>query len=347
MYALNMRNVNHALVHGLNLLKRVGVKEQTRAGECLVSPWPVTTHYQRPLERVLYDPQREANPFFHFFESLWMLAGRNDVQFLAYFNKRMAEYSDDGDTLAGAYGYRWRNHFGWDQLKGAIEELKANPGSRRVYLAHWDATRLQDPVEDFLPVVDDFTDSSRKDLPCNLGVMFMVRDGKLTMTVPNRSNDAIWGAYGANAVHFSYLQEYVAGMIGLPVGSYWQVSNNFHAYTANEQFQKMELRAVVDFYETGEVRPYGPLVKEPSTWDKELEMFLETASAEGGGDWNNNPFFVDVAEPLMRAWDSYDEYRSFKKPEALEQALTYASQCKAEDWALGAKHWLRRRRKTP
>jgi hypothetical protein len=50
------------------------------------------------------------------------------------------------------------------------------------------------------------------------------------MTVFCRSNDLIWGAYGANAVHMSILQEYVACGLARPVGHYWQVSNNYHVY---------------------------------------------------------------------------------------------------------------------
>src|SRR5258708_2083148 len=82
---------------------------------------------------------RDANPFFHVMETLWMLAGRNDLPWLVRFNKRFASYSDDGGaTQPGAYGYRWRNYFGHDQLMDIILELKQNPDSRRVVLAMWD-----------------------------------------------------------------------------------------------------------------------------------------------------------------------------------------------------------------
>ena len=53
-----------------------------------------------------------------------------------------------------------------------------------------------------------------KDLPCNTHVYFSIREGFLDMTVCNRSNDLIWGCCGANAVHMSFLQEYVATMWG-------------------------------------------------------------------------------------------------------------------------------------
>jgi thymidylate synthase len=69
-----------------------------------------------------------------------------------------------------------------------------------------------------------------KDVPCNTNAFFRVTNGKLDMMVNCRSNDIFWGAYGANAVHFSFLQEYVASSIGVEVGRYWQNSFNFHAY---------------------------------------------------------------------------------------------------------------------
>ena len=50
----------------------------------------------------------------------------------------------------------------------------------------------------------------REEIPCNTAIYFKVREGKLNMTVSNRSNDVIWGTFGANVVHMSILQEYVA-----------------------------------------------------------------------------------------------------------------------------------------
>ena len=33
-----------------------------------------------PTKELLFDPDRDANPFFHFMEGLWMLAGFNDLK---------------------------------------------------------------------------------------------------------------------------------------------------------------------------------------------------------------------------------------------------------------------------
>lgn len=231
---LRVRNVQEAYVRGLALLREHGVWEDTRNGRALVLPEPMITIYERPIERVLLDPSRDANPFFHLMEAIWMLAGRADVASLLPFNKALAQYSDDGLVYHGAYGHRWRQHFTiWanmdpehmrplDQVRRVIELLRVNPADRRCVIQMWDAE----------------TDLGRdgKDFPCNTQLFFRARGQDdcpvLDMTILNRSNDAVWGAYGANAVHFSVLQEFIAAACGMQTGRMIQFSNNFHAYEA-------------------------------------------------------------------------------------------------------------------
>src|SRR5215510_3212831 len=145
MKVIHARNVNDAIVRGAQLLKEGGRPQPSRAGGTIEYPEPVCTVYERPLERVLFDAVRDANPFFHLMEALWMLAGRRDVGWLARFNQRMATYSDDGVVFNAAYGYRWRNQFqlktgdGGDQLSAIVKLLRADPDSRRAVLQIWDA----------------------------------------------------------------------------------------------------------------------------------------------------------------------------------------------------------------
>lgn len=159
MKVINVRNVHHALPLALHELKQEGIDRESRNGPVRVFKTPVTTVYQNPTERVLFWAERDANPFFHFFESLWMLAGQNDVPFLAYFVKRMVTYSDYGKTFHGAYGHRWRQHFKdkdgnkIDQLAIVIKALKENPDDRRCVVQMWDSS------------VD--LGKQGKDFPCN------------------------------------------------------------------------------------------------------------------------------------------------------------------------------------
>ena len=106
MNTLKCRNVNDAFLRGMDLLDSSGHIEETRNGKVITVEDPVTTVYANPNERVLFDPDRDANPFFHFMEGLWMLAGFNDLATMEYYNKGMSRYSDDGETLWGAYGCR-------------------------------------------------------------------------------------------------------------------------------------------------------------------------------------------------------------------------------------------------
>lgn len=349
MYTLDVRNVNDALPMALHILEKVGVERDSRNGPVVKFPEPVTTKYRSPCERVLFYKERDANPFFHLFESLWMLAGRNDVAWLKQFNSNIAQYSDDNETYHGAYGYRWQKHFTgeanlvegneengvWEclpinQLDAIIDILKHNKDDRRCVLQMWDAR----------------VDLNRigKDFPCNLMCVFSVNDnGALDMMVYNRSNDIVWGAYGANAVHFSILQEYMAAAVGVPVGIYWQVSNNLHAY-------KDTLEKVKDLAALGEeilnmptvtnpydlVKPYPLVSTDIKQWDFDLQVFMEKGIVQNF----NDPFFKQVVTPLWWAWKAFKQKED---PRRFQNALNNVTQCKAEDWKIACREWLERR----
>jgi hypothetical protein len=214
---IKVRNVEEALHEGFWWLKTAGYEAPSRNGPVVVAPGPVMTEYARPYERVLFNHDRDANGVFHLLESIWMLAGQSNVEWLLPYNARMKEYAEVDGVIHGAYGHRWRNFFGIDQIPEIIWELRKNPTSRQCVMQMWSA-------KDDLAV-------TKRDRPCNTHIYFSIENGSLAMTVCCRSNDALWGAYGANAVHFSILQELMASGVGVPVGVYRQFSNNFHAYT--------------------------------------------------------------------------------------------------------------------
>lgn len=333
MNFVKVRNVQRALPEGSRMLLEGGVERGSRNGKVLVMPGPVVTTYELPQERVMLWPQRDANPFFHLMESLWMLAGRNDVAWLAPFAKQIAEYSDDGKTFNGAYGYRWRTHFGKDQLTSIAGALQANKECRRQVLAMWDGRQ-------------DLNGKKTKDVPCNTQAYFAVTpDGALDLTVCNRSNDMVWGAYGANAVHFSFLLEWMAARVGVPVGRYHQFSNNFHAYEHHWDLMRgMEALAGDPFdlppeccYSLGEVLVL-PLVANPVTWDLDLDTFFRR-----GQDWDySEPFFELVAKPVLRA---HVAFRNKDNRDRIDTALRCLEPIPDKcDWKVACQQWLERRR---
>lgn len=187
---------------------------ETRVANAKTFLSPLTICNTNPMDRVLYHRKRNANPFFHLMECIWMFAGSNE-RWITQFNKQMEQYMDYG-VFHGAYGHRWRNHFGFDQINLVLRMLRADRGTRRAHVSLWN------------PTCD--LDQGYKDIPCNLGITFQVRSNKLNGYVFNRSNDLIWGMLGTNCVHFSALLEVVANCAGLPMGSLYQITINPHIY---------------------------------------------------------------------------------------------------------------------
>jgi hypothetical protein len=319
-HTISRRNVNKIYEDGLWWLKVSGVVEDSRNGQVIVAPGPVLFTYHRPRERVLFSDRRDANPYFHFFEALWMLDGRQDLKFVADILPRMKEFSDDGVVLQGAYGHRWKKFWGFDQTRTAIRMLERDPDSRRVVISMWDA-----PTD---------LELDSRDLPCNTHLYVTIRQDQLDLTVCCRSNDAIWGAHGANAVHFSFLQEYLACALGKMVGKLHQFSNNYHVYPGMPRFETIWANPdSPDLYEYGADMGSGPLLFQGDVdmFDEELSMFLDEPYEDTGSG-----LLSGVAYPM---WQSL----KYHQRKVQDVALDWADKIDAPDWRAACVAWLTRR----
>lgn len=343
---------DQALYYGLTEVVHSGLVQTSRNGPVLRTPMPLASVYADPRNRVLFNPVRDCNPFLHVFESMWMLKGRRDLAFVQHFTPQMKAYSDDGVTLNGAYGYRWRRQFGVDQINFIIQELLENPDSRRAHLQMWDAhhdTKL-------------LMTNGSKDVPCNLSAEFEVSArGKVDMVVYNRSNDLIWGAYGANLVHFSFLQEYIACALGRPVGTYTQVSRNAHIYTENPVTHRLITKVSDTEYRLSDeyVAAHQPgdngesgIVPEAMAetpllfnygavpeFEHDLTSLFHRFDGTGtlSGVVYETKFGRDILDPLGRAHDLY-------KQNKLEAAADLLGNLDSDyDWILNAQQWIDRR----
>jgi thymidylate synthase len=326
MYVIRGRNVNDIYLDALWYMKVAGEIEQSRNGKVRVAPTPVATVYERPTERMLFDSKRDANPFFHVIESLWMLAGRKDVKSVQRYASNMGDFSDDGVTLNGAYGFRWRNQFDFDQIAEVVEQLKNDPTTRRAVVSMWD------------PMFDMENASKSKDVPCNTHIYFRVKHGAVHMTVLNRSNDIIWGCYGANAVHMSYLLEYVALAAGYRVGTYTQVSNNWHVY--ERHFDLVDNAATELEYDAYHLYADKtvPLLKS-ANWAEAFTVECNEFMGDLGKDSFEGytcGYFNHVAIPLDKAWTNH------KAGDTL-RAIQYAQTIADRPIGIACEQWLRRR----
>ena len=89
MYTFTARGPSEGLFLAKQALEKEGKPIDTRNGTALEFDSPVLIHYTHPKERVIFYQERDANPFFHLMEALWMLAGRRDVKFVDKFNGRI------------------------------------------------------------------------------------------------------------------------------------------------------------------------------------------------------------------------------------------------------------------
>lgn len=201
----------------------------------------VKTHITNPYRRCVGGYHRNANIFFLLAEAMWIACGKKDVKFLTIWNKRMAEFSDDGEVFHAPYGYRLRhwgmpseNRFiegireitrGYDQVVDAIRILSENPNSRQVVMNIWN------------PSLD--LGFKTKDIPCNDIIMFKIREGKLITTIGNRSNDLHLGL-PTNLFQFSFLTELIAGCLGIELGTQTHNSQSLHVYSWNKSAEDME-----------------------------------------------------------------------------------------------------------
>jgi thymidylate synthase len=144
MRSIAATNVNDAYQLGMQLMLEHGRMQPSQHGNTLEVPGPVSVSYALPQERVLFDAKRDSNPFLNFFEPLWILAGRDDVEFLEFLVPNMAKYSDNGTTYHGAYGMRIRGQdmFHDDQIVEAITRLQQNHDDRQIVVTIRDRNDL-------------------------------------------------------------------------------------------------------------------------------------------------------------------------------------------------------------
>ena len=165
-------------------------------------------------DRFVFLRGRCLNPFFAMVEACWVLAGENSLTPLEFVLPDYGRFSDDGSTLCGAYGYRFRVEFGIDQFEAAIRHLSAYPKSRRVVLTIYSPR-------------DILADS--QDIPCNTQVLLKRRSDSLDVTVISRSNDLFLGVPYDWFV-FHAIQSYLAAKLRCRVGIQRHFSDCLHLY---------------------------------------------------------------------------------------------------------------------
>lgn len=209
------------LNEALAALPRSSVRDATSIG----SGWGETPRSFREIvgltfavdtdEVLLESRTRPLNREYALRSSEWILSGRNDLAAMDALNPRASQFSLDGYTLSGAFGYRLRVRHG-DQLERVVNMLGSDPTSRRAIAMIGDANDLAELSPDF---------------PCATSMQFFVRENRLVAILQMRSQ-SLFGVMPYDLVNFRYIQRFVAFRLGLESGQLIIVCNSAHVYDA-------------------------------------------------------------------------------------------------------------------
>ncbi|MCP2258153.1 thymidylate synthase [Streptoalloteichus tenebrarius] len=183
-----------------------------------------------PRRRLVTHPARRTNIVFNFAEALWYLAGRDDVEYLAYYAPMVRRFSQDGVRLTGtAYGPRIFRHgpTRLDQWAAVRELLRADPDTKRAVI------QIFEPEELGVP--------GNPDVACTLALQFLLRENALHLVGYMRANDVYRGMV-SDVFSFTFLQEVMAGQLGVELGSYTHMVGSLHLYESDIPAARRVLR---------------------------------------------------------------------------------------------------------
>lgn len=160
------------------------------------------------------------SPAYSFAELICLMNGSDDADLINSWNPALSKFQGSYSNYPGAYGYRLRNAFGFDQLNYTYDALLNNPNSRQVLLDIWKPD-IDFPIHQGKPNNDD--------IPCNIVSLLKIRKGKLYWTQIMRSNDVYLGL-PYDVLLFTSLQEVVAGWLQLELGEYTHFCDSLHYY---------------------------------------------------------------------------------------------------------------------
>jgi len=157
-------------------------------------------------------------------EQIWFISGsRRPDDFLTKYTKIWSEFTNVDGVISTAYGYRWRQHFGRDQIAALLNLLKKEPSSRQGVVITWD------PADDGLN-----PDVKKANVPCPFCFTVNIIGGKLCLHNIVRSNDMVLGC-PADVAGFALLQRILAAKLGVETGKFTHTISNAHIYDVHYQ----------------------------------------------------------------------------------------------------------------
>ncbi|MBC7586890.1 MAG: thymidylate synthase [Chitinophagaceae bacterium] len=166
-------------------------------------------------------------------ELLWFLNGDTNIKYLNENGVRIwNEWADEHGELGPVYGKQWRS---WqaadggmvDQIFDVINQIKTNPGSRRLIVSAWNVGELPKMAL----------------MPCHSLFQFYVADGKLSCQLYQRSADVFLGV-PFNIASYALLTMMVAQVCNLQLGHFVHSFGDVHLYNNHIEQAQLQLTRI-------------------------------------------------------------------------------------------------------
>src|SRR5688572_15938503 len=108
MHFREFNGINSFLIGMSQVLLQNSVKRNVRGIGAYELPNPIIIKITNPRSRIITIPERQWNYVLPYVESLWLASGRNDMEMIGFYLKKMYEFSDDAETMRAGYGPRLR-----------------------------------------------------------------------------------------------------------------------------------------------------------------------------------------------------------------------------------------------
>ncbi len=201
-------------------------------------------------------------------EAAWILDGDNRLATIMPYAQKMGMFSDDGLTLAGAYGPPLKDQLGW-----AVQALAADDQTRQAVITLWRPRP-----------------GPSKDIPCTVSLQWMIRDRKLHCVATMRSSDA-WLGLPYDIFTFSCISAYMLTWMLDPVEECNKVSSLGHLYlnlASSHIYEKQwEQAAAAGADPTQAFRPRR--IYNAAPWVSEPEKFREHLNLLAQEKWSSLP----------------------------------------------------------
>jgi len=216
----------------LNLLQHIlqnGVQKSDRTGTGTVSTFgyqmrfnlqegfPMVTTKKLHLRSIIH-------------ELLWFLKGETNIAYLKENGVSIwDEWANEEGELGPVYGKQWRSWTGADgktidQITDVINQIKANPDSRRLMVSAWNVAELPQMAL----------------MPCHALFQFYVADGKLSCQLYQRSADVFLGV-PFNIASYALLTLMMAQVTGLQPGEFIHTFGDVHIYSNHMEQVQLQL----------------------------------------------------------------------------------------------------------